>query len=503
MSKYNLNYSFGDDLWDIPENPNDVLKYILEQKEKLKSVIDPKERVTILGKIGSYTRMLGNLEEAESLLGEAVKLIDEHNLDIGLWAANGIRLAHVYQWMECYDIADEMFSSIVDMCKKRVEIEKYLNFALQHYGKLFFDLEEYKEALKYFKETMQLRQKIGDLELIKSTQHAIDVTRKKIKEDNVIKFPNNDFQGTSFKEPSELLEMVKEQLISKENGPLTLDDLNEELSKITVNQNSLSKAPFLGLSSNQMNDILYLPFDFNNDFFTINLDSTNTADIPILKQAFYFLEKLKQVKDLKCTQKGNLPRAFVVEMYTEFFSKERYALKPSREDDLPQLTRLKHLLDMSGLIKKRKNNFSLTKKGEDLLNNSDFNKLFKLLVNTLFNKWNWGYSDGHSDLDLIQSSVIFNIYLLHKKAQDWVLDEELGQYFLNAFPALVREVRDSYWGPEQEIIRCFTLRFLDRICLPLGMLDVKEEGEGFDRDTYYRVSELFSNNVNFFDEGEL
>ena len=412
MSEYNLNYTFNDQLRDIPENPKDVLNYILEEKEKLKSIKEPKKRVAILGKIGSFARMLEKLDDAEAFLGEALELINEHDLGVKLWVANGIRLAHVYQWMGALDIAEEMFFNIVEMCEEKKEVSEYLNFALQHFGKFHFDLGEYEEALEYFEEAMELRKNIDDESLIKSTQFAIEVTKKHIKEDNVIVFPRNDFEGDNLKEPSDILEMVKERVSGNEF--LTLDDLNQELSQVTYNQNNMPKAPFLGLSPAQMHDILYRPFEFENNVFSLNFKSKQLSEVPLIKQAYYFLNKLKEVYELKATQKGNLPKAFVVEMYNEFFSNERYARLPNKEDDLPQLTRLKHLLDMSGLIKKRKNKFSLTKKGETIIDKDNSAELFKLIIDSFFNKWNWAYGDGYSELQLIQSSAVFNLYLLHK-----------------------------------------------------------------------------------------
>ena len=178
-------------------------------------------------------------------------------------------------------------------------------------------------------------------------------------------------------------------------------------------------------------------------------------------------------------------------MYTEFFSNSRFSFKPNKEDDLPQVTRLKHLLDMAGLIKKRSNKFlSLTKKGRKILNQKDTKSLFNLLIEPLFNKWNWGYSDAYSELMLIQSSVIFNIYLLHKKAQDWILySDELGNFILSS--ALVNESQ-GYFCPEKEIIDCFETRFLNRVCLPLGLLEIREsEADSIKPDREYRISDFF------------
>jgi hypothetical protein len=57
LGKYNLNIFIDERLRDIPENPEDVLRFIKAEKEKLNSIPTPKERVAILGKLGSYSRL--------------------------------------------------------------------------------------------------------------------------------------------------------------------------------------------------------------------------------------------------------------------------------------------------------------------------------------------------------------------------------------------------------------------------------------------------------------
>jgi len=315
--------------------------------------------------------------------------------------------------------------------------------------------------------------------------------------DNVIDFPKNDnYEGGELKSASDFAGMIKDHF---EGGEFSsIEEMNEELQKKTTNQNSMSASPFLGLSPNDMHEIIYSPFSLENHIFTFK--SSEVADLkgaPFIAQAIYFMSKIKKDGFIKATQKGNLSKAFVVEIYNEFFSKEKYARLPNKEDNLPQLTRLKHILDMSGLIKKRSGKFSLTKKGEKIIEKENYLELFKILVSTLFNEWNWGYSDGYSELSLVQQTAIFNMHLLNKKAHDWTLGKELGKYYLEAFPMLVNEVEASYFGPEEEIIRCFGTRFLDRICLPLGFLELKEEGKGFDSKEFYRVTPLFKSIFSF------
>ena len=153
---------------------------------------------------------------------------------------------------------------------------------------------------------------------------------------------------------------------------------------------------------------------------------------------------------------------------------------------------------MAGLIKKRKNKFYLTQKGKSLIKDKKIKELFDKLVLTLFNKWNWGAFDGYSELPLIQTSVVFNIHLLNKRAKNWISGEELGEVFLKAFPDLIIDVdKGGYFEPKTEIINCFNVRFLERVCLPLGFLDKKRKGEGIKRKNYYKLSPFFKQHFKF------
>jgi len=276
----------------------------------------------------------------------------------------------------------------------------------------------------------------------------------------------------------------------------SLDELNAKLQEFSTIKNNAPKDYFLGLSPTQMHLALYNNFSLINHIFTFNLtDNTQLTTNPILNQALFFLNRLQYCGELKGTQLGNLPKDFVIEFYHLFLSNDRYARLPSREDDLPQLTRLKHLLDLAGLIKKRNKKFSLTKKGQTILAQENHAQLFKTIIETWVNSFNFGFSDGYHNYSLIQQATVFNFYLLYKLANDWISGEELGTYFLNAFPTLALHSEFKHSSAEEEIVRCFSLRFLDRFCLPLGLVEQKDNGKYFsERVEYYKVTSFFKDN---------
>jgi hypothetical protein len=300
---------------------------------------------------------------------------------------------------------------------------------------------------------------------------------------------------------SDFMEIVKQHF--KENQYGSLEKMNEELGVIARTFNSLEKDDFLGLSSAQMHKVLYSPLSLDNEIFRIELASVEELDqVPIFNQAMYFLRKIQEVGELKATQKGNLPKLFVIDLYEQFYSKDRYARKPNKEEDLLQITRLKHLLDISGLIEKRTNKFSLTKKASSILEENRRFELFELIFINFSNKWNWAFMDRYPELYLIQQSVAFNFLLLNKKCISWTLGKDLGELFLKAFPAITSEVPDSsYFTPKRQVINSFEVRFLNRFCLPLGIVNLKEEkihnGKYFEHLEYYSPTCFFQKNFKF------
>jgi hypothetical protein len=186
---------------------------------------------------------------------------------------------------------------------------------------------------------------------------------------------------------AKLFEEMKEFASTQEFQ--SLDELNAKLSELVQEKNNSSVSNFLGLSPHQMHLVLYKPFSLTNDIFCFTSDDNNQLkEIPVIKQAMFFMNKLNDAGELKGTQLGNLPKNFVVEFYQLFLSNERFARMPSKEDDLYQLTRLKHLLDLAGLIKKQNKKFSLTKKGQLILSNENYIELFKEIILAWVNRFN-------------------------------------------------------------------------------------------------------------------
>ncbi len=261
-------------------------------------------------------------------------------------------------------------------------------------------------------------------------------------------------------------------------------------------KNAESNPEFLGLSPEQMNDILYHSFEKTSEFVMLNQDlsSEKTLEVAIVKEAVYFLRRFGELQPLKATAKGNLPQAFAREIHNRFPDHPEFAFRIASEEDDPKLNALRHILEMCGWIKKRNQKFSLTQKGK-ILNEKGFGpEDFHHLFQTYIRKFNWASGDLYPEFHIIQQAFLFSCYMLHLKAKTGITANELSTYFIQAFPAVVKaEKRNPPFEGSLEIVQhCFYIRFIERFCQYFGLVTVeKKNKKSFQLDYIVRITPFF------------
>ena len=175
---FDVSYYFDDRLRDIPNSPVQMQQAVnFLQSEFAKSSDNISQQIYLAGLIGGYTRMLHDFEISEQALNTALQLCDRIN-DKRSKIANSIRLAHLYQWQQKYELSEAWFDKILKQCKNDSDLTSYLDFAYQHAGKCKCDRGKYKEAEYYFNRALEIRWQKGDRSLIESTQLALNVVQK-------------------------------------------------------------------------------------------------------------------------------------------------------------------------------------------------------------------------------------------------------------------------------------------------------------------------------------
>ncbi len=180
MKLPNFGYD-GQTLREVVQDAEGLRSYIADLETQLQQSKDPVKQASLLGEIGTYLRSLGDLDQAEQKLKSALALIETHALGSQRQAQQMIRLAHVYQWKKDFAQSNALFEQVISLCQEDRYAKAYLDFALQHAGKNFFDQERWSEALVCFQKALELRiEKASPQDQIESTEKAIAETKRRM-----------------------------------------------------------------------------------------------------------------------------------------------------------------------------------------------------------------------------------------------------------------------------------------------------------------------------------
>jgi hypothetical protein len=241
--------------------------------------------------------------------------------------------------------------------------------------------------------------------------------------------------------------------------------------------------------------ILHQPFTGATDILTLNrnLPKEDLLDIPVVKETIYFLKRLSELQPLKATAKGNLPQAFAREIHDQFPEHPNFHYPIRSEEQDSKLSALRHLLDMAGWVKKRNQRFSLTQKGQIVVQNGFNTDDFFHLFETYTIKFNWASRDLYPNLFIIQESFLFSCYLLYRETKTYIQVNEITTSFIRAFPAVLNKVEKiPFMEPEEEVRYAFYLRFIERFCEYFGLVTIqREKGKSLDFKCAIQITSLF------------
>jgi hypothetical protein len=341
------------------------------------------------------------------------------------------------------------------------------------------------------------------------------------KYDNVFPFPGGEYVDDAFKKYQDLVESwdhekgppptFMESMGIPNPATENIHDLSEMIGSrefrseeelkafIEARTEEMNRTPldeFIGLSPDQMHSILHSIIDDNGSILAINsgLFATSVEAVPALLQCRYLLERVGESdKGLKATQKGNLPRSVVQDFY-EVFVREYDVLDmtPMMEDDVKEIQKAKYFLRDSGFIKFKKGRFSVTRQGRRMLDDFDPVAFYLLLFRYFAETYNWLYGTHYSDsMEFLQASLPFCLYLIKRKAGDFVFAEELAEIYLNAFPRLAEDMEYDYG--ESTVTSGFIYLFLIEFAHYLGLAEILGKRDILSRsEAQFRTTQLFS-----------
>ncbi len=160
--------------------PGDINKFQFTLNQKLKElefVTAAIEKANLHSLIGIMFRQLEKLKEAEKHLSEARKIINS-NKSIKIYWTNEIRWATLLQYKGEHANAEDIYHLLEKKLIENNDPFDCLHFLYQHRAKNLCETCELEKAMKYFQMALKIRRTKGIIELIHSTESAIEQLHK-------------------------------------------------------------------------------------------------------------------------------------------------------------------------------------------------------------------------------------------------------------------------------------------------------------------------------------
>nr|WP_238336716.1 SEC-C domain-containing protein [Vibrio sp. S12_S33] len=267
-----------------------------------------------------------------------------------------------------------------------------------------------------------------------------------------------------------------EQMVAM-NPNLSLDELNVVMQHKVQERNNCSHSDFCGLSSTQMANWLYAPFD-QLQWVTISTPD-DLSSSPVMRYLALILDEAMQNEgSFKATNKGNLPAKlvklasdllpqFAVSQFERDISISDFA--GSNEDKFNALHYARILAEIAGIIYRRSGRYHVKKAAQKQYQVHGLQVFFKPMLEATITQYNWGYFDGFDHEVNLQTFWLFMLWRLQGHGNVGQLIDEME----TAFPDLLREFpSDGYFSPKQNLSLLIESRFIDRFLQFWGFVTI-------------------------------
>ena len=252
-------------------------------------------------------------------------------------------------------------------------------------------------------------------------------------------------------------------------------------------QNRRPERDFHGLSGEQMDRILYHPFDSLDVLRFADVVSA-AADAPVMK-LFSSLVGLIQRGDVvePSDENGLLPLNVVREIADEVYDEQTFpwSYDPSAmtsERDFEEFQVVRSVAQWAGLISSDGRRFIPTDTCRDLLDSGGLPAVYLPLSRTYTERYEWGSIGNWPDVSFLQDSFGFILYLLQRYGDTWREEAFYSEQFLRAFPIVITEFEKSGNRPRAlECLDCYTVRVVEWSCGLMGLSEMRLAGDDSDR----------------------
>ncbi|MCF6219295.1 MAG: SEC-C domain-containing protein [Gammaproteobacteria bacterium] len=272
----------------------------------------------------------------------------------------------------------------------------------------------------------------------------------------------------------------------------SIDDMQAATDALVEKQNQNSRDDFLGLSSEQVFRMIHFAYE-TPELFQFSDALPMEPDAPILMLIEGIVSAIDE-KGLQATKaKGALPQKLCREMWSDYsrlYVDDDFPSfhKVNREDDFFELHVTRIILELAGFLRKVKGRFYLTKKYQKIVSKAGAKELYPIIFETYCREFNWAYWDGYDDVQFIQQSFLFTLYLLKQHGDQMTSTSVYEDSFLRAFPMVVDEIKGSlYSTPEQELRNCYYSRACVHFLVFLGLAELEVVKSGKPQEYKYKI----------------
>ncbi|MFA9445132.1 hypothetical protein [Egicoccus sp. AB-alg6-2] len=176
---FDVSYSMPSGGRAVPHAPQQMRQAVAWLERQAASEEDPPTRVRLLARAGGYAGILRDLDRAEALLLQAIRLADEVGEKRQSLVAR-IRLADVAALRGEPHEAVAQLERLLDA--RRVECEQHglIDFVHQHLGKALLEAGDPRRAVDHLESARVLREISGDRELLDSTIAALEAAKQRL-----------------------------------------------------------------------------------------------------------------------------------------------------------------------------------------------------------------------------------------------------------------------------------------------------------------------------------
>ncbi|MDO9538170.1 MAG: hypothetical protein Q7J68_07610 [Thermoplasmata archaeon] len=142
-----------------------------------------------------------------------------------------------------------------------------------------------------------------------------------------------------------------------------------------------------------------------------------------------------------------------------------------KEEDSFYITLINNYTQLVGITKKVKGHLSITRIGDNLLEAPPLD-FYLFLFETYCSKLNWGCSDRYPEGGIIQASFPFSIYLVQKYGDQKRSPVFYAEKIIRAYPRSLMDFKGGYSTKEDEILKCYCTRVLERFMKRFGLITI-------------------------------